>query len=155
MHILKTHISTQNYLKCRWKPKTMYTTWLCLCVDWSKQIIFLYVPLLVTAESWSEWSDWSMCDTSGIQIRARHCILLFPVGSQCSGNTTESRPCVFDSNFIPGNGRDVHQYEQNHSNIKEKMIHRPSFLTVLSGCVWWNRTESINFWGFTVTKYSL
>jgi hypothetical protein len=35
------------------------------------------------------------------------------------------------------------------------MIHRPSFLTVLSGCVWWNRTESINFWGFTVTKYSL
>ncbi|XP_019306345.2 semaphorin-5A isoform X1 [Panthera pardus] len=52
-------------------------------------------------ESWSEWSDWSECDVSGVQIRARQCILLFPVGSQCSGNTTESRPCVFDSNFIP------------------------------------------------------
>ncbi|XP_048669940.1 semaphorin-5A isoform X1 [Marmota marmota marmota] len=52
-------------------------------------------------ESWSEWSDWSMCDASGIQIRARQCILLFPVGVQCSGNTTETRPCVFDSNFIP------------------------------------------------------
>ena len=29
-------------------------------------------------------------------------ILLFPVGSQCTGNTTESRACAFDSNFIPG-----------------------------------------------------
>lgn len=52
-------------------------------------------------ESWSLWSDWSVCDASGIQVRARQCILLFPVGSQCSGNTTESRSCVFDSNFIP------------------------------------------------------
>ncbi|XP_040833327.1 semaphorin-5A [Ochotona curzoniae] len=52
-------------------------------------------------ESWSEWSDWTVCDPSGVQIRARQCILLFPVGSQCSGNATESRPCVFDSNFIP------------------------------------------------------
>uniref|UniRef100_A0A452VBN6 Semaphorin 5A n=1 Tax=Ursus maritimus TaxID=29073 RepID=A0A452VBN6_URSMA len=52
-------------------------------------------------ESWSEWSDWSECDVSGVQVRARQCILLFPAGSQCSGNTTESRPCVFDSNFIP------------------------------------------------------
>ncbi|EHH26394.1 Semaphorin-F [Macaca mulatta] len=52
-------------------------------------------------ESWSEWSDWSECEASGVQVRARQCILLFPVGSQCSGNTTESRPCVFDSNFIP------------------------------------------------------
>ncbi|XP_013361362.1 PREDICTED: semaphorin-5A isoform X2 [Chinchilla lanigera] len=52
-------------------------------------------------ESWSEWSDWSVCDPSGVQIRVRHCLLPFPVGSQCSGNNTESRPCVFDSNFIP------------------------------------------------------
>ncbi|XP_008056885.1 semaphorin-5A [Carlito syrichta] len=52
-------------------------------------------------ESWSEWSDWSECEASGVQIRTRQCILLFPVGSQCSGNTTESRSCVFDSNFIP------------------------------------------------------
>uniref|UniRef100_A0A2K6A0K6 Semaphorin-5A n=1 Tax=Mandrillus leucophaeus TaxID=9568 RepID=A0A2K6A0K6_MANLE len=52
-------------------------------------------------ESWSEWSDWSECEASGVQVRARQCILLFPVGSQCSGNTTESRPCVFGSNFIP------------------------------------------------------
>ncbi|XP_019517940.1 PREDICTED: semaphorin-5A [Hipposideros armiger] len=52
-------------------------------------------------ESWSEWSDWSQCDVTGAQVRARQCILLFPVGSQCSGNTTESRPCSFDSNFIP------------------------------------------------------
>lgn len=52
-------------------------------------------------ENWSEWSEWSVCDASGTQVRTRQCILLFPVGSQCSGNTTESRPCVFDSNFIP------------------------------------------------------
>ncbi|XP_012577197.1 PREDICTED: semaphorin-5A [Condylura cristata] len=52
-------------------------------------------------ESWSEWSDWSECDPSGVQVRARQCVLLFPAGGQCSGNTTESRPCVFDSNFIP------------------------------------------------------
>ncbi|KAB0369651.1 hypothetical protein FD755_018644 [Muntiacus reevesi] len=51
--------------------------------------------------SWSEWSDWSECDVAGVQVRVRQCVLLFPVGSQCSGNTTESRPCVFDSNFIP------------------------------------------------------
>ncbi|XP_042853608.1 semaphorin-5A isoform X2 [Panthera tigris] len=57
--------------------------------------------ILPCPESWSEWSDWSECDVSGVQIRARQCILLFPVGSQCSGNTTESRPCEFDSNFIP------------------------------------------------------
>ncbi|XP_023368848.1 semaphorin-5A [Otolemur garnettii] len=52
-------------------------------------------------ESWSEWSDWAECDASGTQTRARQCIPLFPVGNQCSGNSTESRPCVFDSNFIP------------------------------------------------------
>lgn len=74
-------------------------------------------PLLLAAESWSEWSDWSECDASGVQVRARQCILLFPVGGQCSGNTTESRPCVFDSNFIPGEGRDVSQCKQTISNV--------------------------------------
>ena len=44
---------------------------------------------------------------AGVQVRVRQCILLFPVGSQCSGNTTESRPCIFDSNFIPGKGAEM------------------------------------------------
>ncbi|XP_007953856.1 semaphorin-5A [Orycteropus afer afer] len=57
--------------------------------------------ILPCPESWSEWSDWSQCDASGAQARTRQCVLLFPVGSQCSGNTTESRPCAFVSNFIP------------------------------------------------------
>ncbi|XP_042320317.1 semaphorin-5A [Sceloporus undulatus] len=52
-------------------------------------------------ESWSEWSEWSGCKSSGVQFRTRHCNVLFPVGHQCSGNTTENRPCVLDSNFIP------------------------------------------------------
>ncbi|XP_030825622.1 semaphorin-5A [Camarhynchus parvulus] len=52
-------------------------------------------------DSWSEWSEWSDCDSSGFQSRARQCILVFPVGSQCTGNTTESRACGVDSNFIP------------------------------------------------------
>lgn len=61
--------------------------------------MFLFLPI---ADSWSEWSEWSECDSSGMQLRVRQCILLFPVGSQCTGNTTESRACAFDSNFIPG-----------------------------------------------------
>ncbi|KAJ7397259.1 semaphorin-5A [Pitangus sulphuratus] len=52
-------------------------------------------------DSWSEWSKWSDCDSSGFQTRTRQCIILFPVGSQCTGNTTESRTCASDSNFIP------------------------------------------------------
>ncbi|KAI6075530.1 Semaphorin-5A isoform X1 [Aix galericulata] len=52
-------------------------------------------------DSWSEWSEWSECDSSGVQLRVRQCIILFPVGSQCTGNTTESRACTVDSNFIP------------------------------------------------------
>lgn len=52
-------------------------------------------------DSWSEWSEWSECDSSGVQLRVRQCIILFPVGSQCTGNTTESRACTSDSNFIP------------------------------------------------------
>lgn len=70
----------------------------CSVSRWTFLVILPHLP----AESWSEWSDWTVCDPSGVQIRARQCILLFPVGSQCSGNATESRPCVFDSNFIPG-----------------------------------------------------
>lgn len=94
-------------------PKSVW-----LDCDWLLSSGNLASPLLVSVESWSEWSNWSMCGASGIQVRARQCILLFPVGSQCSGNTTESRPCVFDSNFIPGKGGDVYQCEQSHSNIQ-------------------------------------
>ncbi|RMC15874.1 hypothetical protein DUI87_08079 [Hirundo rustica rustica] len=57
--------------------------------------------ILPCPDSWSEWSEWSECDSSGFQTRARQCIILFPVGSQCTGNTTESRACAADSNFIP------------------------------------------------------
>lgn len=59
-------------------------------------------PSVPVADSWSEWSEWSDCDASGLQTRARQCILLFPVGTQCTGNTSESRACAADSNFIPG-----------------------------------------------------
>lgn len=59
-------------------------------------------PSLPVADSWSEWSEWSPCDSSGLQFRVRQCVILFPVGSQCTGNTTESRACALDSNFIPG-----------------------------------------------------
>ncbi|CAB1461007.1 unnamed protein product [Pleuronectes platessa] len=53
-------------------------------------------------ESWSSWSEWSHCDSNGAQLRVRHCDVLFPTGNQCSGNTSETRPCPPDSNFIPG-----------------------------------------------------
>ncbi|MEE6465587.1 hypothetical protein FKM82_006602, partial [Ascaphus truei] len=52
-------------------------------------------------ESWSNWSDWSQCDSSGAQFRLRQCNILFPVGNQCSGNSTETRNCISESNFIP------------------------------------------------------
>ncbi|KAJ8413448.1 hypothetical protein AAFF_G00094440 [Aldrovandia affinis] len=52
-------------------------------------------------ESWSPWSDWSQCDPSGVQTRVRHCDVLFPTGSQCSGNSSETKACTPDSNFIP------------------------------------------------------
>ncbi|XP_075396933.1 semaphorin-5A [Tenrec ecaudatus] len=52
-------------------------------------------------ESWSTWSPWSMCDASGTQIRSRQCVLLFPIGSSCSGNSSESRPCASDANLLP------------------------------------------------------
>uniref|UniRef100_A0A8C6P033 Semaphorin 5A n=1 Tax=Nothobranchius furzeri TaxID=105023 RepID=A0A8C6P033_NOTFU len=52
-------------------------------------------------ESWSSWSEWSHCDSSGSQLRVRHCDVLFPTGNQCSGNRSETRPCSPDSNFIP------------------------------------------------------
>ncbi|XP_055784279.1 semaphorin-5A-like [Salvelinus fontinalis] len=52
-------------------------------------------------ESWSNWSLWCQCDSSGSQLRVRHCNVLFPTGNQCSGNHTETRACPPDSNFIP------------------------------------------------------
>ncbi|XP_059380512.1 semaphorin-5A [Carassius carassius] len=52
-------------------------------------------------ESWSDWSEWSPCDSSGSQVRLRHCDVLFPTGNQCSGNSSETRACLPISNFIP------------------------------------------------------
>uniref|UniRef100_A0A8C4X5W9 Sema domain-containing protein n=1 Tax=Erpetoichthys calabaricus TaxID=27687 RepID=A0A8C4X5W9_ERPCA len=52
-------------------------------------------------ESWSDWSEWSDCDSSGVQFRTRHCDILFPTGNQCSGNSTETKTCISESNFIP------------------------------------------------------
>ncbi|MGH0151219.1 UNVERIFIED_CONTAM: hypothetical protein FKN15_019480 [Acipenser sinensis] len=51
-------------------------------------------------ESWSGWSEWSECDSSGLQVRVRHCDILFPTGNQCYGNRTETKKCIFESNFI-------------------------------------------------------
>ncbi|XP_064202566.1 semaphorin-5A-like isoform X1 [Anguilla rostrata] len=52
-------------------------------------------------ESWSPWSRWSQCEPTGVQVRVRHCNILFPTGSQCTGNSTETRACTYDSNLIP------------------------------------------------------
>nr|XP_046211417.1 semaphorin-5A-like isoform X1 [Oncorhynchus gorbuscha] len=52
-------------------------------------------------ESWSNWSLWCQCDSSGSQLRVRHCNVLFPTGNQCSGSHTETRACPPDSNVIP------------------------------------------------------
>uniref|UniRef100_A0A3B1J2C4 Sema domain-containing protein n=1 Tax=Astyanax mexicanus TaxID=7994 RepID=A0A3B1J2C4_ASTMX len=52
-------------------------------------------------ESWSDWSEWSHCDSAGVQVRLRHCDVLFPTGNQCAGNSSESRACLSDSNYIP------------------------------------------------------
>uniref|UniRef100_A0A3B4CZ96 Sema domain-containing protein n=1 Tax=Pygocentrus nattereri TaxID=42514 RepID=A0A3B4CZ96_PYGNA len=52
-------------------------------------------------ESWSDWSEWSHCDSSGVQVRLRHCDVLFPTGNQCAGNSSESRACLIESNYIP------------------------------------------------------
>ncbi|XP_077165765.1 semaphorin-5A isoform X6 [Paroedura picta] len=69
--------------------------------------------ILPCPDSWSHWTEWSSCDPFGAQFRARQCDVLFPVGHQCSGNTTESRPCVSDSNSIP-------DITDRTSSIKEK-----------------------------------
>ncbi|TRZ01006.1 hypothetical protein DNTS_013694, partial [Danionella cerebrum] len=55
----------------------------------------------LAAKSWSDWSEWSPCDSSGSQVRLRHCDALFPTGNQCSGNSSETRACLPLSNFIP------------------------------------------------------
>ncbi|KAJ3611224.1 hypothetical protein NHX12_021240, partial [Muraenolepis orangiensis] len=54
----------------------------------------------ICLESWSSWSDWTRCNGAASHMRARHCDVLFPTGNQCSGNSTETRPCPPDSNFI-------------------------------------------------------
>lgn len=104
-------------------------------------------PLPVFAESWSEWSDWSECDASGVQVRARQCVLLFPVGSQCSGNTTESRPCGFDSNYIPGTGREACQCGPNHfHHLERKWVLGGSFICPWRYCLVKQRWFSPPLW---------
>lgn len=133
MSILLRHRPITNVM---WKLKVMCVTygafrWVGLrghCCHMS--------PLPVFAESWSEWSDWSECDASGVQVRARQCILLFPVGSQCSGNTTESRPCGFDSNYIPGTGREACQCGPNHfHHLERKWVFGGSFICPWRSCL--------------------
>lgn len=70
--------------------------------------------LLSCTESWSDWSEWSPCDSSGSQVRLRHCDVLFPTGNQCSGNSSETRACLPISNFIPGEHRNPHTYTLKH-----------------------------------------
>ena len=86
-------------------------------------VTFPCVVVLLT-ESWSSWSEWSQCDSSGSQLRVRHCDVLFPTGNQCSGNNTENRPCPPDSNFIPG--INSHTYIQSATDLNTHVTHSRS-----------------------------
>uniref|UniRef100_A0AAR2L3Q0 Sema domain-containing protein n=1 Tax=Pygocentrus nattereri TaxID=42514 RepID=A0AAR2L3Q0_PYGNA len=76
-------------------------------------------------ESWSDWSEWSHCDSSGVQVRLRHCDVLFPTGNQCAGNSSESRACLIESNYIPG----------THSHTQNVFLDN---VTILHTCLWWS-----------------
>ncbi|XP_041120376.1 semaphorin-5B-like [Polyodon spathula] len=48
---------------------------------------------------WTDWSEWSLCNEEGLQLRSRHCEVHNPGSSQCLGNGTEHRECMY--NEIP------------------------------------------------------
>ncbi|MGH0152639.1 UNVERIFIED_CONTAM: hypothetical protein FKN15_047210 [Acipenser sinensis] len=48
---------------------------------------------------WTDWSEWSLCNEEGLQLRSRHCEVHNPDSSQCLGNGTEHRECMY--NEIP------------------------------------------------------
>uniref|UniRef100_A0A4W3JF97 Semaphorin-2A n=1 Tax=Callorhinchus milii TaxID=7868 RepID=A0A4W3JF97_CALMI len=48
---------------------------------------------------WSEWSKWTVCGEEGTQSRSRCCDLPNPGTTQCVGNSTQHRPCLY--NEIP------------------------------------------------------
>uniref|UniRef100_A0A803KBF5 Semaphorin 5B n=1 Tax=Xenopus tropicalis TaxID=8364 RepID=A0A803KBF5_XENTR len=49
---------------------------------------------------WAEWSEWSMCHEDGSQYRNRYCEIHNPGPTQCLGNSTQFRDCIY--NEIPG-----------------------------------------------------
>ncbi|XP_077129422.1 semaphorin-5B isoform X2 [Ranitomeya variabilis] len=49
---------------------------------------------------WAEWSEWSMCHEDGTQYRNRYCDVHNPGPTQCLGNNTQYRDCIY--NEIPG-----------------------------------------------------
>ncbi|MEE6511646.1 hypothetical protein FKM82_018307, partial [Ascaphus truei] len=48
---------------------------------------------------WAEWSEWSMCNEDGTQYQNRYCEIHNPGPSQCVGNSTQYRECIY--NEIP------------------------------------------------------
>lgn len=48
---------------------------------------------------WAEWSEWSMCHEDGTQYRHRYCDMHNPGPTQCVGNSTQYRECIY--NEIP------------------------------------------------------
>ncbi|KAK1165896.1 semaphorin-5B isoform X1 [Acipenser oxyrinchus oxyrinchus] len=48
---------------------------------------------------WTDWSEWSLCNEEGLHLRSRHCEVHNPGSSQCLGNGTEHRECMY--NEIP------------------------------------------------------
>ncbi|KAJ1190151.1 hypothetical protein NDU88_006890 [Pleurodeles waltl] len=48
---------------------------------------------------WAAWSEWTLCNEEGIQYRSRYCEFHNPGPSQCNGNSTQYRECLY--NEIP------------------------------------------------------
>ncbi|XP_069790895.1 semaphorin-5B isoform X2 [Narcine bancroftii] len=48
---------------------------------------------------WSVWTEWSLCDEESTQLRSRQCEVSSPGVSQCVGNSTQHRTCLY--NEIP------------------------------------------------------
>uniref|UniRef100_A0A4W3KBN0 Semaphorin-2A n=1 Tax=Callorhinchus milii TaxID=7868 RepID=A0A4W3KBN0_CALMI len=87
-----------EYQECNTLPCPAYGGDICLGLHTEEALC----NTQACPDSWSEWSEWSACEDSGSQHRTRHCNILFPVGNQCSENSSESQPCDYDSNLIPG-----------------------------------------------------